>query len=216
MIHHKIQVAKTAHFFTLGQPGPAVRRLWICCHGYGQLAAAFLENFVELNDGSNFIVAPEGFNRWYRKGFAGEVVANWMTRLDREDEIADYSNFLQLVHSQCVAQLPADVKIILLGFSQGTATVNRWILRHRPAFDHLVLWAGLFPEDLDYAAAADYFSDKKLWLVYGSNDPFLTDERMAEQENLIEKNRLDVQEKQFVGEHEIDRDELRRLLENFN
>ena len=213
---HKTTIPQSRHFFTIGSPTPEIKRLWIVCHGYAQLADDFLQNFVDLNDGTNLVVAPEGSNLWYRKGFAGDVTANWMTKRHRLDAIEDYANFLQSVHNQCVAQLSPEVKIILLGFSQGTATVSRWILRHFPKFHHLVLWCGLFPEDLDYAASAGYFSDKKLWLIYGSSDPFLTAERMAAHEDLIEKNRLDVAEKTFPGEHEIDRSMLRALLVNLN
>ncbi len=213
---HKITLPQTRHFYDLGEPGPGIKRLWIVCHGYAQLADVFLQNFSELDDGTNLVIAPEGSNIWYRKGFDGPVVANWMTRHNRLDAIEDYAVFLQTVHNQYVAQLAPDVKIILLGFSQGTATISRWIMARRPVFHHLVLWCGLFPEDLDYRAAAGYFSDKKLWLVYGSSDPFLTAERMAAHEDLIEKNKLDVAEKTFPGEHEIDREMLLGLLKNLN
>jgi predicted esterase len=212
MNNHQIIVPQTRHFFSLGVPSPEIKRLWIVCHGYAQLADDFLKNFEILNDGTNLVVAPEGQNVWYRKGFDGAIVANWMTRRHRLDAIENYAEFLQTVHNQYVTQLSADVKVILLGFSQGTATVNRWIFARRPAFDHLVLWGGLFPEDLNYAAAADYFSTKKLWLIYGSHDPFLTEERKSAHELLISKNQLDVARAIFEGEHEMDAAMLERLV----
>lgn len=62
MQHHTITISRTAHYFVLGQPGPQVRRLWIVCHGYGQLADEFLEQFRLLDDGETLVVAPEGLN----------------------------------------------------------------------------------------------------------------------------------------------------------
>jgi predicted esterase len=212
MQSHQIIVPQTRHFFTLGKPSSDVRRLWIVCHGYAQLADDFLKNFEILDDGTNLIIAPEGQNVWYRRGFDGQIVANWMTRRHRAEAIENYAEFLQTIYNQYFTQLSADVKVILFGFSQGTATVNRWLLSRRPAFHHLVLWGGLFPEDLDYAAAAHYFSTKKLWLIYGSHDPFLTEERKTAHELLISKNNLDVARAVFEGEHALDSDMLRRLV----
>ena len=123
MKYQKITVSKTAHYCVLGQPGPHIRQLWIVCHGYAQLASEFIENFRQLDNGQTLVIAPEGMNHFYQKGFSGPVVANWMTRHHREDEIADYSYFLQTLYNHYTELLPYDVRIVFLGFSQGTATV---------------------------------------------------------------------------------------------
>ena len=34
-----LTVPRTARYWTLGEPGPGLRQVWIACHGYGQLAA---------------------------------------------------------------------------------------------------------------------------------------------------------------------------------
>lgn len=213
---HKIKVSKTAHFFTLGEPGPHVRQLWIVCHGYAQLADDFLEDFRLLDDGTRLVIAPEGMNHFYKKGFDGPVVANWMTRRHRADEIDDYALFLQTLYERYVAQCPPETRIVLLGFSQGTATVCRWILRHTPHFHDLLLWAGLPPEDLDYAARKDYLATKNLYLLYGSHDPFLTPDRLSSLEELEEKNEVDFEERTFVGGHEILPDTLMAFIKSLN
>jgi predicted esterase len=216
MQQHKLNVSKTAHYYTLGEPGPHVRQLWIVCHGYAQLASEFLEDFNLLNNGHTLIVAPEGLNHFYKKGFTGPVGANWMTRYCREDEIADNGAYMQSLLSKYTALLPAGVRIILLGFSQGTATVCRWILRYHPHFNDLVLWAGMPPEDLDYQAHKTYLADKNLYLLYGSNDPFLTPDRMNQLQEMEENSGIDFAESTFEGGHEIPGDALRELLEKLN
>lgn len=216
MNHHTISVQKTGHYFTLGQPGPQVREFWVVCHGYAQTAEAFLENFRLLDDGTRLVVAPEGFNSFYRKGFSGEVVCNWMTKRFRESEILDYSNFLQTLYSQYVAQLSPEVRIVFLGFSQGSATVCRWVFEKQPKFKDLLLWAGLPPEDLDYRSLKNYLADKNLYLLYGTSDPFLTPDRMAVVSEIETKNGVDFDERQFSGGHEIPNDVLREFLNKLN
>lgn len=211
--NHTITVPRTAHYSTLGHAGPGTRYFWIACHGYGQLASKFIRPFEAIAADDTFILAPEGLSRFYWGGFAGEPAASWMTREGRLHEIADYSNYLTTLYDLFLAQMPARVHIILLGFSQGCATQMRWVMRAFPAFHHLIFWAGSIPEDLDYRPRLGYFSDKGLHVAYGSQDPFLTPERIAQQRELIQANGLQVREHPFVGKHNVEEAPLKRMAD---
>jgi len=213
---NSLVVSKTAHYFSLGEPGPHVRQFWLVCHGYAQLADEFLNDFHLLENGHTWVVAPEGLNHFYKKGFAGDVGANWMTRRFRDSAIQDNAIYLQTLYNHCVGQLSSDVRIILLGFSQGTATVCRWMLRNQPHFHDLVLWAGMPPEDLDYAAHREYLQNKNLYLLYGASDPFLTPDRIEQVHDIEGKNGVDFEETRFAGGHEIPDTALRDLLKKLN
>ena len=216
MQHHTLTVARTAHYFTFGKPGPLIKQFWIVCHGYAQVAEDFLENFRLLDNEQTLVVAPEGLNHFYRKGFNGAVGASWMTKRHRLDEIRDYANYLQALYELFKPQLPDNVRVILFGFSQGTATVCRWILEKHPHFHDLLLWAGLPPEDLDYSAHKAYLSDKNLYLLYGTHDPFLTPDRLGSVQEIEDKNGIDFEEKGFEGGHEILPETLRSLIQQLN
>ena len=211
MKNHKIKVPRTAHFATIGEPGPHIRYCWIACHGYGQLARNFIKRFDHFDDGQTLVIAPEGLSRFYWGGFTGEVVASWMTKGDRLDEIEDYTSYLSTLYDTYIPQLSPNVKIVLLGFSQGVATQFRWVMKAFPHFHHLILWAGLVPEDLDYRPHEDYFSTKQLHFIYGTKDPFLTEKRLAFHNEVIEKNNLNISVETFIGEHKVDREVLSRL-----
>ena len=77
-----------------------MRELWYVLHGYGQLAAPFLDDFRAIDDGTRLIVAPEALSRFYegdvqaRLHKDAKVGASWMTREDRDAEIADYVAYL--------------------------------------------------------------------------------------------------------------------------
>src|SRR6266550_3439645 len=131
---HHLSVARTARYYTLGEPGAT--EVWFVCHGYGQLAGRFLRRFEPIADGSRLVVAPEGLNRFYVG--SGEhrdqpVGATWMTREDRLNEIADYVKYLDAVYADVFGGKPTAARVRALGFSQGAATASRWVARARPA-----------------------------------------------------------------------------------
>ncbi len=205
---HHIKVEKTAHYYTIGKAGPQIKKFWIVCHGYGQLASTFIESFRALEAEDTFILAPEGLSRFYWGGFVGPVVATWMTSKDRLDEIADYCNYLQGLYDHYLPQFAEDVQINLLGFSQGTATQCRWLHRLQPRFDRLLLWAGLLPDDLDFTPLADYLNSGELHFVYGLQDQFLTEDRLKWQTDFAQKNGLNFQPHSFDGKHRVQQEAL--------
>lgn len=206
---HKLKVLRTAHYYSLGKISQDVRYLVVACHGYGQLAKHFIRKFDIIARPETLIIAPEGLSRFYWEGFSGEVVASWMTSADRLDEIKDYTDYLQRLCGQMRYQLPEDCKVILFGFSQGCATILRWIMRYFPEFDHLVLWAGKTPEDLDYRPHQSYFSEKRIDFFYGDDDYLITPEQMEWQKNFIDQQQLQVHIHQFNGKHTVDRTTLK-------
>ena len=208
---HHIKIEKTAHYYTLGQAGPHIKKFWIVCHGYGQLASTFLERFRALEAADTFILAPEGLSRFYWGGFVGPVVASWMTSKDRLDEIADYCQYLQGLYDHYLPQFAPDVQITLLGFSQGTATQCRWLHRLQPRFDRLLLWAGLLPDDLDFRPLAEYLNAGELHFVYGLQDPLLTEERRNWQLGFERDNGLRFTHHTFAGKLRVEEAALRQF-----
>ncbi|MBX2876843.1 MAG: hypothetical protein KTR30_32295 [Saprospiraceae bacterium] len=209
---HHIKVERTAHYYTIGQASSDVKYLIIACHGYGQLAEHFIRKFDVLARPDTLIVAPEGLSRFYWDGLTGKVASSWMTKADRLHEIADYAKYLNDLHQAYLQQLPAGVKTILFGFSQGCATVIRWPMEHFPDFDTLILWGGMIPEDLDYIPHKRYWSAKKIYSMFGTEDQFITPERVEFHRNLIAKQQLEVEEGTFAGGHVVDRDALTQLF----
>lgn len=205
---HALPVTRTAHYAKLGEAGPHIRKIWIVTHGYGQLSKTFINRFHAVMDEETLVIAPEGLSRFYWGGFDGPVVASWMTREDRLDEIADFCNMLDQLYQHYVPQCHPEVEIILLGFSQGTATQVRWIMRSFPKFDYLILWAGQLPEDLDYRPHLAYFEDKQLHAAYGSDDPFLTDERKKLMNDILQESGLSFTLFSYEGKHKVDKQAL--------
>ncbi|MBL4862177.1 MAG: alpha/beta hydrolase [Crocinitomicaceae bacterium] len=208
---HQIKFPRTAHYYTLGEPSKSTKKFFLVLHGYGQLASQIIHKFRDLETDS-FILAPEGFSRFYWNERKGIVGASWMTKTDRLSEIEDYCNYIEHLYYQYKNQLPEDVEINILGFSQGGATAVRWIERNRPKFNNLILWGAAFPTDLSYLPMKDYLQNKKLYVVYGKEDEYISAERIKMHDRFTQQQELKFEMIWFEGRHVIDRTVLHDLV----
>ena len=223
MTEHAIVVPRTARYCTIGPTHGFPRELWIVCHGYGQLAGRFLREFERLDDGTRLIVAPEALSRFYldpipvrRLQKEPRVGATWMTREDRDAEIADHVRYLDLVAAEVRHHLAgASPRIVVLGFSQGVATVCRWLAVSELRADQLVLWGGLIPPELDAAAWAERLHDASITLVAGDEDELLTPKLVAREAERLSAAGVAFTMQRFAGGHVIDADALEALAASF-
>jgi predicted esterase len=209
---HSIRVRRTARYYTLGNLSENTRTVWFVCHGYGQLAEFFVKKFAVLQDEHTFIIAPEALNRFYREGFSGRVGATWMTREDRLHDIDDYVDYLsQLYQTVLQGADPARLDIRILGFSQGAATVCRWVARGNVKTDQLILWAGVFPPDLPKDSWLTQLDQLPMTVVAGTQDPFM--QGKGPEEYIWEFTRWGFTPDfiQFEGGHEIHPETLLQL-----
>jgi predicted esterase len=210
MREHHLPVSRTARYFTLGSPNEP-REVWFVCHGYGQLAARFLERFQPIERADRLIVAPEGLSRFYLTDRPAErrVGASWMTREDRLHEISDYIAYLDALHDHLV---PARAHVTALGFSQGSATVSRWVGIGSKRTDRLIVWGGEIPPDLDLAGnAGARLRGVRLTMVYGNRDEYFTPKIVTATEQRLRESRIEYELVPFDGGHEIEDATLRAL-----
>ena len=212
-----ITTEKTARYFTLGELTEKTKNIWIVCHGYAQLANHFLSWFESISNAENFIVAPEALHRFYWKGFDGKVVASWMTKEDRLEDIKDYINYLDKVTLETISQIDREkTKVNVLGFSQGGSTVCRWVSQSNLTFDSLSLWAGAFPEDIDYFEKKELFNALNLHLIIGDDDLFYTEDRVELQQQILAEKEIDYTLIRFEGKHKVEPVPLKKLAKSLN
>lgn len=216
---HHLRVERTARYATVGEPGPAVRELWIACHGFGQLAARFLRPFQALDDGARLVAAPEALNRFYVDPPASvadaarrRVGATWMTREERDAEIADYVGYLDRLHDLLRAESPA-AEVTALGFSQGAATVCRWVALGRARVRHLVLWCGQVPPDLALDLLRGRLASAAVTLVAGETDDVVPPEDVEMEAERLREAGIACDVLRFAGGHVLESETLRRLAQ---
>lgn len=200
-----IEVTKTAQYFTLGEISAATTTVWIVCHGYGQLPEYFIKKFDGIADKNTFIVSPEGLSKFYLEGFSGKVGASWMTSNNRKNEIKDHTAYLEKLYRQIDNQINQPYKLILFGFSQGAATIGRWLLEYQPPVDQLILWSGFPPaNNTETPLEALKKINCPVKFVYGTNDPLLQPAhlQLIKEVGATMKN-IDIIS--FDGQHKIDK-----------
>jgi predicted esterase len=201
---HHIPVTRTARYFTLGELNENTKEIWILIHGHRQLAGDFILLFRELADSGCFLIAPEGLMRFYVKGDYGNVGASWMTKEDRESDIRDYVNYLdKLFFDEIEPKAKVhSIKINALGFSQGAATLSRWLTLGKAKVTRAVFWCGNLAHDIDYSVYP-HLKNTKLELVFASDDPYYNDDFPKQQTELLTSAGISPHSHTFKGGHEI-------------
>ncbi|MDE3150962.1 MAG: dienelactone hydrolase family protein [Gemmatimonadota bacterium] len=217
MPEHHLRVRRTARYSTLGESGPGVREVWIACHGYGQLAARFVRHFRPIEHARRLIVAPEALSRFYLEntlphGPDARIGATWMTREDRESEIADYVEYLDALAATVAAPGgESRPRLVAFGFSQGVATVMRWLAMGQTRVDRCIAWCGSVPQDLDLAAGRARFGAEAVTVAFGDRDPYFDGARIAQQTDLLRAAGVPFEYVPFEGGHAIDPQTLIRI-----
>jgi predicted esterase len=223
MREHHFPVGRTARFYTLGDTQRGPSEVWFVLHGYGQLASRFLHHFEVLNDGRRLIVAPEALSRFYLDQATAShthssVGASWMTREDRLSEIDDYIEYLDALADQIRRDVGGKLpRVVALGFSQGVATVCRWVTKGQVVTDRLIMWGGLVPHDLDLetlkappaaSARRENGSGPEITIVVGSDDGLVPAASVAEQAERLARASISARTVSFAGGHRLDDETL--------
>ncbi len=216
---HHIRVQRTARYYTLGgRPDVAPSALWFVLHGYGQLAAGFVRFFADLAGDDSVVIAPEAMNRFYSVSIDAApahqrpVGATWMTREDRESEVADYVEYLDGVYDAVSGgSLSPGARVNVIGFSQGAATAARWVAHGRVPATRLILWGGLVPPDADLAHGPSALRGVPLTIVLGSRDHYVSDAALDEDVARLARAGINPTVVRFEGGHAVSRAVLKQV-----
>lgn len=128
------------------EPAP----LLVGFHGYGETAEAMLAPLRAIGGDAGWcLVSVQALHRFYTR--TQEIAAGWMTRQDRELEIADNTAYVWAVVRAVSRQYPVRRPLVFAGFSQGVAMAYR-AAAAEPC-DALVVLAGDVPPDVAPDAA---------------------------------------------------------------
>ncbi len=201
---HYVTVERTARFVTMGSTAQP-SEVWFVCHGYGELAAPFVQGLSVLDDGTRLLVAPEALSRFYVDGTHQKVGASWITREDRENEMRDYLKYLDAVKTEVFSRIHgASAHITVLGFSQGAATAARWACRGSVDAARLIIWGESLPPELEDDESLKRLRAIQLTIVGGTRDEFFTQSRRDELRERLDRLGVPFEEKSFEGGHRLD------------
>lgn len=167
-------------------------RLLVGFHGYAETAETHLAELGKIDAAGEWsVVAVQALHPFYTR--AGEIVASWMTSLDRELAIADNIAYVKRV----LAELPQPKTLVFVGFSQGAAMAARAAAFADANPAGLILLGGDLPPDVADASV----SLPLVLLGRGTRDDWYSEEKFKKDLSYLE-TRTRVTPCVFDGGHE--------------
>jgi len=190
-------IATTVHGRFLVRPGPP-ERLLIGFHGYAETAEIHIDELLKIRGVENWTVAAIQALHPFYTGRSERVIASWMTKLDREQAIADNKAYVRRV----IESFDEPKTVVFLGFSQGGAMAYRAASDFGRAAGLIVLAADLPPDVTT--------NIPPVLIGKGNQDEWYTDEKLKKDLKYL----IDAEVFRFDGGHEWN-DDFREAAARF-
>jgi len=95
-----------------------------------------------------------------------------------------------------------DIKVNYLGFSQGTATLSRWLFEDKVKVYKVVFYAGEISPDIDISLSTN-FQTAAIDFIYGSKDRFISHSKVDKLKDYFLSKNITIDIKSFDGKHKI-------------
>lgn len=194
------QVAATVHGRYLLEAPAEVEGapLLVGFHGYGENAERHLEELRRIPGASRCVLcAVQALHPFYNR--TGEVIACWMTSLDREHAIRDNVRYVASVVASVRQELPVSERLVYLGFSQGAAMAYRAAAGAGHPCQGLIVLGGDVPPELEQQDLSRF---PPVLLGRGSSEEWYDAAKMEHDVELLRAKRVDVRPVIFQGGHE--------------
>jgi predicted esterase len=195
-LHH---IAALTHGrYLLRLPSGTPRGLIVGFHGYAETAEDHLAALLEIPGARDWVLCSvQGLHPFYR-GRTGEVVAGWMTRLDRQLAIDDNVRYVASVTARLRREHPQG-PLVFAGFSQGVAMAYRAAAGSGVPSQGLIALAADVPPDV---AERDLSGFPQVLLGRGTDDEWYSEEKMSRDLAALERRGVPHESCVFAGGHE--------------
>lgn len=181
--------------------GPGVAPVLVGFHGYGEDAEALLREINLIPGVTDWkLIAIQALHPFY-KSRTGEVVASWMTRLDRDEAIQNNIEYIARVLERELGPSGAasSTPLVFVGFSQGTAMAYRAAAGTGRECQGVVALGGDVPPELRDRG----LSGLPVALIgRGSRDEWYSEEKLAEDMRVLKSQGVDCRPVRFDGGHQ--------------
>jgi predicted esterase len=174
-------------------------------HGYAQTAEDMMVELRQIPGAAAWTrVSIQALNRFYIRGDA-RVVANWMTREDREQAITDNIAYVDAALTQALPSArvarSGPAPLVFVGFSQGVAMAYRAALMGLRAADGILALAGDLPPELktEHPLRQPW---PRVVIGVGEKEEWYSPEKVAADAAFLSSRGIDHSVVRFSGGHE--------------
>jgi predicted esterase len=196
-------------YSTLNELTEATKNIWFVCHGMGYLSRYFINYFKGLNPTENYIIAPQAQSKYYLTPKFKHVGASWLTRENTSVEMNNVMAYYDAIFQK--EQLLSNKNLMVMGYSQGVSVAMRYVSQRNIQCSQLILHSGGIPNELTYEDFKYYKG--KTTLIYGTQDEYLTEERMTQEfskANMLFPKNLEIIS--FDGPHEVNTELINKMV----
>ncbi|HEX8330825.1 MAG TPA: hypothetical protein VF629_25055 [Hymenobacter sp.] len=166
---------RTARYLSLGEPGPAIEHVWVCLHDHGQPVADLAQQLANLDTPERLLVLPEALSRHELPVINGEVPrtgATWFAADSLLADLADLGTYLNGLVQEVLAGCPPGTPLTVLGYGHGAAAACRWLASNGVDYDRLILYAAVFPPEIDRRATLVALPERPVLVVSTTTDTY--------------------------------------------
>ncbi|MBZ0111766.1 MAG: dienelactone hydrolase family protein [Thermoanaerobaculia bacterium] len=183
--------------YLVSRPETEPEALLLGFHGFGELADTSMAALQQLAKGRPWVLAAiQGLHPFYRRN--GEIVAGWMTSLDRELAIGDNIAYVGSVATELLGRFPSATRIGCVGFSQGVAMAYRAAAGMGFPCQALLSMAGDVPPELRGGERPL----PPVLLARGSDDSWYSEDKVQKDRTDLEAQGVAVELCLYEGGHE--------------
>jgi predicted esterase len=187
------------------------RGLIVGFHGYANNAEHLLEEMAAIPGAADWtLVAVQALHPFYNNK-TGEVVASWMTKLDREQAIGDNIRYVSGVVEQVQEETGVEGPLVYVGFSQGVAMAYRAAAGAGHPSQGLIALGGDVPPEL---AEQDLEAFPPVLIGRGSGEEWYSEKQLEADVELLNTKGVAVETCVYSGGHEWT-DEFRQSCAKF-
>src|SRR5262245_50077276 len=210
--HDKLQIAHTVYFSVHAPEASGPWPVLIILHGFGQVAAEFINVFSSLPERGILVAAPQAPHQFYKNFAERRVGFSWLTRYERDQSIQDLVAYLEKFYDLLLQAHRLDRKrVFVLGFSQGVSMAYRLWAHSRIPLAGLIACGGDLPPDV--YERLQTMKPLQVLLVSGHQDPVVPPAKAQEAHAQLSLHGIPVELFEFDGGHLIPPEAIVRIAQ---
>jgi predicted esterase len=196
VIHVETTIRGRSVMMVPGRERP--RNFLLGFHGYAENAEDQIGRLNRLVPDEDWLLCSiQALHPFYTRS-DGQVVASWMTRLDRELAIADNLRYVGRVVDAVTGRYGDPARLVLCGFSQGAAMAYRTAAA-LPTGSWVVAVGGDIPPELTTEAISRF---RGVFVCRGERDRQYPQSRLEEDTRRLKESRVPYQVVVYPGGHQ--------------